>query len=344
MRVRNRLRTMLFLALGLGLLICSTAAGGTAREVAQKTLPSVFLLVMEDANGQPLSLGSGFLVADGVIATNHHVVEGAAGGYVKRVGESNKQDIRGIVADDVGRDLALLSVAAPGGKPLPLGDSASVSVGDKVYAAGNPRGLEGTFSEGIISGVRTVGSDSVLQITAPISPGSSGGPVLDSEGRVVGVAAVTFTGGQNLNFAIPSAYVRALLSRAGEPRPLAPKRNKGSGESLLDKLGGRSTEGVVGGSLTWTYAHMQAGNYSFSIRNRLREPVRNVYCLLVFYDSGHNPIDVDIVHYRGSIPAGLAKRVESKVHSSVQELTTRDGSATPRTKVELRVLDFEIVE
>ena len=86
----------------------------------------------------------------------------------------------------------------------------------------------------------------------------------------------------------------------------------------------------------------QLGRYALSLRNHLRENVKNVYCLVIFYDAQDNPIDVDIVRYQGFIPAGLAKRVTSTVDGSVQTLTTNLGSMTPRTKVEFRVLNFEM--
>ena len=81
-----------------------------------------------------------------------------------------------LVATDAARDIVLLSVEGLKAPLLTIGDSKHVAVGDEVYAVGNPRGLEGTFSAGIISSIRAVGDDSLLQITAPISPGSSGGP------------------------------------------------------------------------------------------------------------------------------------------------------------------------
>jgi hypothetical protein len=86
----------------------------------------------------------------------------------------------------------------------------------------------------------------------------------------------------------------------------------------------------------------QSGHYALSLRNQLRENVKNIYCLLIFYDAQGSPIDVDIVRYQGVIPAGLAKRVTSKVDGSVQRLTTAPGSMTPRTRVEFRILNFEI--
>lgn len=112
----------------------------------------------------------------------------------------------------------------------------------------------------------------------------------------------------------------------------------------MDEFGGKSAEGVTGGKLVWGSAAVQIGFYSFSLRNQLRENVRNVYCLVIFYDTQGDPIDVDVVHFRDPIPAGLAKRVKSKVDDSVQELTTHWGSKTSHTKIEFRILHFEIME
>ena len=220
-----------------------------------------------------------------------------------------------------------------------LGSSDAVQVGEAVYAVGNPQGLEGTFSQGILSSIREVGTDKLLQITAPISPGSSGGPVLNSKGEVIGVSVATFKGGQNLNFAIPSGYLKALLAKTGKAKPLAQVKPPQAQRSILSDLGGRSTVGVIGGQLTWQYPdnpYPDMGEYDFSIRNQLNESVQNVYCLVVFWDGRGNPIDVDEVRYRGIIPAGLAKRVSSKVETSVRDITRKGG------RVEFRILDFQM--
>jgi S1-C subfamily serine protease len=321
----------------------SIVSAQTAQEIARKAFGSTVLLVMEDANGQPLSLGSGFFVREGEIASNLHVVEGASRGYAKLVGQKTKYDIEGITAIDPGRDLVVLKISGARASTLALGSSDAVQVGETVYAVGNPQGLEGTFSQGIISSIREVGTDKLLQITAPISPGSSGGPVLNGKGEVIGVSVATFRGGQNLNFAIPSKYLKELLAKSTSLKPLAQAKAMKTQKSILSDLGGRGSEGVMGGQLTWEYAAAQIGRYAFSLRNQLRDNVRNVYCLVVFYDSQGGPIDVDIVEYRGVIPAGLAKRVTSQVDGSVQKLTTPYGSMTPKTKIEFRVLDFQIV-
>lgn len=93
------------------------------------------------------------------------------------------------------------------------------------------------------------------------------------------------------------------------------------------------------------------GNYTFTLRNQLREHIRNVYCLVVFYDNRGNPLDVDVINYKDTIPAGLGKRVTGSVNASIKRLTTppsRDNqylsSFAPATKVEFRVLDFKIMD
>ena len=115
---------------------------------------------------------------------------------------------------------------------LPLGDSDTVQIGDKVYVAGNPKGLEGTFSDGIISAIRPGGvpplvRGKILQMTAPVSPGSSGGPVLNDGGEVIGISVgwfYTVEMLQNLNFAIPVNYLKQLAKGAGIPiTPTSPK-------------------------------------------------------------------------------------------------------------------------
>ena len=263
-----------------------TADAQTAQQIAKKAFESTVLLVMEETSGQPVSLGSGFFAAQGKIASNLHVVEGASRGYAKVVGQQAKYSIEGIIGIDPDHDLVLLKISATLTPPLSIGNSDSVEVGESVYAVGNPQGLEGTFSQGIVSSIREVGSDKLLQITAPISPGSSGGPVLNSKGEVVGISVAIFKGGQNLNFAIPSNYLKVLLSKAGSAQPFPGGKSSGKQRSILGDLGGRSTEGVVGGQLIWDLPGNQfSGGFSFSFRNQLRENVRNVYCLIVFYDS-----------------------------------------------------------
>ena len=211
----------------------STVSAQTAPEIAEKALAATVYLEMQDSNGVPLGFGSGFFVGDNLIATNYHVIEGAARGTAKLVGQFSTYTIEGVTATDKTNDLALLKVTVSGIKPLPLGNSSDVKIGETVYVAGNPKGLEGTFSNGIISSRRDQDTKERLQMTAPISPGSSGGPVLNSKGEVIGVSFMTLVGGQNLNFAIPSRYLTELLTESTPAKPLAEGNRSISAETYF---------------------------------------------------------------------------------------------------------------
>ena len=114
-RTMMRLLTTLVVSLG-----TTAAYSQTPQEIARKAFASTVLLVMEDRNGQPLSLGSGFLVATGEIVSNLHVVEGATKGYAKLVGQNAKYDIEGTLAVDAERDLVLLKITSTAGAMLRL--------------------------------------------------------------------------------------------------------------------------------------------------------------------------------------------------------------------------------
>ena len=198
----------------------------SAEDIAQKALAATVYLEMTDKNGKTLGIGSGFFVKSNLIATNYHVIEGAAKGTAKLVGKYITYDIEGVTTTDKVNDLALLKVTAYGIKPLSLGDSDSVRIGETVYVAGNPKGLEGTFSDGIISSKRGEHDKERLQMTVPISLGSSGGPVLNRKGEVIGVSLPWYRNSddpldaQPLNILIPSNYVKTLIAHSSTAKPL----------------------------------------------------------------------------------------------------------------------------
>lgn len=348
MQIRMQARCGVLAILWFSLVPVYLAAADDPRDIAKRVSPSVVLLVVEDSGGQPLAMGSGFVVRKGVVATNMHVIEGAARAFAKLVDDETKYNISGVVASDAKSDLVLLSADGLGADSLAIGDSDAVAAGDTVYAIGNPRGLEGTFSAGIVSSVRKVGEDSLLQITAPISPGSSGGPVVSAKGEVVGVAVATFDSGQNLNFAIPSRNLSTLISAINEPvaLPKAAEAQKAKKEkSILDGTGGKGTEGVTAAQFLWDEPWLQNGRFTLSLRNQFREPVTNVDCLVVFYGEDGGVLDAVRVtvasRWNGVIEPGLAKRVGGSVDESVQKLTTPKEGKAPKTRVEYRVLSFE---
>jgi hypothetical protein len=188
-----------------------------------------------------LRQGSGFIVSsDGKVVTNYHVIEGADSGGI-RFPDGASYLVEGIVASNPQRDLVVLKIrTTSNGFPfLNLGNSDLIKVGEQVVAVGSPLGLEATVSPGFISAVREMNGLKFLQTTAPISPGNSGGALINLVGEVIGVPTSSWifvrqnaTMSQNLNFALPSNYVRELVGVAnkevsslttatarGEPKP-----------------------------------------------------------------------------------------------------------------------------
>ena len=185
-----------------------------ATPLAQEALNATVYLEIERGNGQS-ARGSGFFVRPGYIATNYHVIEEAETTIAGLVGTETTYTVEKIVATDERRDLAIIKVIGDTPPELTLGNSDDIRIGETVYAVGNPQGLQGTVSRGIVSSMRDFGQNGIrIQIDAPISPGNSGGPVLNDEGEVIGVSVsgIQGIGAQNLNFAVPSNYLKALLS------------------------------------------------------------------------------------------------------------------------------------
>jgi len=180
--------------------------------LVEKVMPAVVTIVSADA--KDIVQGSGFIISsDGKIVTNFHVVAGKPAILARR-SDGSFLVIKSVLASDRANDLAILQAE---GRNLPfvrLGDSDRVRVGEAICVIGSPMLLEGTVSAGIISAVRELRDGrKLLQITAPISEGSSGSPVFNRKGEVIGVASFTLSEGQNLNFAIPSNAVKTLLRR-----------------------------------------------------------------------------------------------------------------------------------
>ena len=192
------------------------------REALSRVSPAVVTITGFDAEGNQVSQGSGVIVGpEGVVLTAWHVVAEATAARV-RLSIGAYCEVEGLLGRDVEADFAVLKVEARGLPAAPLGDSDEVRQGDHVLTLGAPLGLEQTASEGIVSAVReTAQGGRRLQITAPISPGSSGGPVLNARGEVIGIATFFMTEGQNLNFAVPIKDVKPKLKDMRKVRRLA---------------------------------------------------------------------------------------------------------------------------
>lgn len=180
--------------------------------IVKKISPSVVVILTYDKEGKTLSQGTGFFINEkGGVVTNRHVLEGASHAEVKTP-EGKVYPVKKVIAEEIEGDLIQISVEILRNVVRPLLISASLpEVGERVVVIGSPLGLEQTVSEGIVSAVRKIPAfGKVIQITAPISSGSSGSPVVNMRGEVIGVASFQMVKGQNLNFAIPGERVAIL--------------------------------------------------------------------------------------------------------------------------------------
>lgn len=191
------------------------SAGGemTATQIYSQCSPAVCYVEVYDAAGQVTGTGSAFVVEEnGKLVTNYHVIQDVYSARVK-FPNGKTYSVDNVLAYDVKRDVAVLSISAQGLPTLPLGDSSTLVSGQTVYTIGSPQGLDNTIANGIVSATnRVVDGQEYIQTTAPISPGSSGGALLDGYGRCVGITTGTLSG-QNLNFAVPINDVKEYLDK-----------------------------------------------------------------------------------------------------------------------------------
>ncbi len=201
----------ILLILVMGIFGDTKAAEKTVTELARDASPAVMLLQIKDANGKEIALGTGFVISpDGLLVTAKHVIKSAAAAEAQ-AGNRGVFQVVGVCGVDDANDLALLKLEASNLKFLELASTETVQAGEKVVVIGSPHGLDGTVTDGIVSAIRDeVGIGKRLQITAAISPGSSGSPVLNSDGKVIGVASFYLKESQALNFAIPAELAACL--------------------------------------------------------------------------------------------------------------------------------------
>lgn len=183
----------------------------SAEDIYTLCAPSVFRIETYDKDAQPIALGSGFFItSDGMAVTNYHVIEGAT--FIRlTLTDGSYYWVDEVLASSKEKDIAILKIKASDVKPLSIGDSANIKGGQTIYTIGNPEGLSNTISDGIISNPkREVDKATYIQISAPISHGSSGGALINKYGQVIGITSAYIDGGQNLNLAIPINQIYTL--------------------------------------------------------------------------------------------------------------------------------------
>lgn len=190
-----------------------------AAAVFQRASPSVYVVrARATAADSSFSQGSGVAIAADLIVTNYHVIKGRPVLEIERDGTKRPAKLE---AFDEAHDLALLKVEGLKARVARVRRAPEVTVGERVYAIGSPRGLELTFSDGLVSALRDSKGAKIIQTSAPISPGSSGGGLFDASGQLIGITTFTAVASQNLNFAHPVVWIDELRdakapSSAGE--------------------------------------------------------------------------------------------------------------------------------
>lgn len=191
-----------------------------AGELAKKVKPALVSIEPAGRDGEIAGVGTGFVIAaEGLIATNMHVI-GEARPLRVSLPDGGKLEVTAIHAWNREKDLAILRVGAQGLKTLELGDSSKLSQGDYVAAMGNPLGLRYSVVEGVVSAMRELEGQKVIQLAMPVERGNSGGPLLDRDGKVVGIVSMKSALTENLGFAVPVDELRTLLEK---PAPVAMK-------------------------------------------------------------------------------------------------------------------------
>ena len=187
------------------------AAELTAEQIYKLASPAVFYIEIFDEEDEIIKTGSGFFISEsGMAVTNNHVVTGGSSAKITTA-DGEEYDVAGIYDYDRRKDIALIKVEGRGFPYLEFADSEKVQTGATVYTIGSPLGLQASYSKGIVSqSLREIEGTEYIQIDAPISSGSSGGALLNSLGRVVGVTSATAVGSQNINLAVPINFINDL--------------------------------------------------------------------------------------------------------------------------------------
>lgn len=316
------------------ILLVSSAHAKLIRDIYKESKQSIALILTYDSRGMPLAIGSGFFIEADKLVTNYHVIDGASTAVVRTIGSERQHNVKETISYSEGMDIAILLVDIKR-KPLHIKATQDQQIGDKVVAIGNPKGLEGSVSEGIISGLRKVDDFKVYQITAPISPGSSGGPLFDLQGNVIGITTASIIEGQNLNFAIPVLLVDRLKKSGKRWEPA----KTGRSTSFKPTESGLS---FVEFARKWIWT---GGQIEYSLKNNTKQTIKNPVYVLMFFDKrSKEMLHFSIFSSKVLIPPGMSKRFVEYDKALNNFSSKPDENATHVIYAEFRIITYEIEE
>jgi len=207
----------------------SEGATPSAQDLFKRVSASVVVVEVLDVNDVVVGRASGVVTAPGRVVTNRHVVDA---GMIWKVRQGDAKWRAFLTYVDPDHDLAQLKADGLNAPPVSLRPSSTLAVGERVYAVGAPRGLQLTLSDGLISGLRDYENGRIVQTSAAISPGSSGGGLFDASGTLIGITSFGITESQNLNFALPAEWVQSL-TLAQTSNAKQQRSNSDSSEAFL---------------------------------------------------------------------------------------------------------------
>jgi S1-C subfamily serine protease len=244
------------------------AAERSAEEIFAAVSPSVARVNAQDASGRQTTIGSGVVVGRGTVITNCHVVARASTVQVK-VGKDTYPASVDVADEEF--DLCRLGVPGLDAPAVAVGSVAGVRTGQRVYTIGAPQGLDLTISDGIVSSLREVQGGTVIQTTAPVSRGSSGGGLFDQSGQLVGIVTFQHRYGQNLNFAVPVDWIGEMRTRSASATPQSDVASRAApAVAAQAQAGGSFAQLIVGAWQCFGSVSGRSGSHTYGADGTIR--------------------------------------------------------------------------
>lgn len=299
--------------------------GLSPREVFRVASPSVVVVDTYDKAGKAIGQGSGVVVATNTVVTNCHVFKGAETAKIRHITKHYVAYLRHADAD---RDLCSLQVPDLPAPPAQLGSS-HLEVGERVYSIGAPRGFVLTLGEGLLSSLRPLPGGNILQVTTPISPGSSGGGLFDDNGRLIGITTLYYEDSQQLNFAVPVEWIGDLPARHN----LAASKRISKRDTETDDAAVTMADTAAAEAATQVAAEAAAQAAADAAADAVRDPTADAAIPPRVRGTIYSYKKEGVRHYTSKAPYGISGASEIRATNySFLETPTEEGLDSGESK------------